>query len=338
VFAGQSDLIICDAAYETPLGLSNVLVPVEIQQDGGALLPTMCVSEAGFTDLTRNALEEHIVSTAGNSYRVNGEKLLQTLSAAKNGINKVASDVELAAIKVMADGQAAPHDPNGIVYQKLEEAELDVELPQMPQDPEHVSFAERLTSADGQARQLFGHNAVDDGRKMVGNQLARMGYSQTQVVVDDLSEDTIYYAVGIGTSAGMKVPVQVRDGNAMPPAFVVAAGSVRAFDKEGISELVKGEVDGRMLAVASPAFGLRPTELIKRVKEAVLDGNLVKAEDAINVLGEIDSDAQRVAIAILMQGLSGDEDKETPVAKTAQEEVRDVPYFMTHKVFFPDGV
>ncbi len=262
---------------------------------------------------------------------------MQTLSAAKNGVTKVASDVELAAIKVMAEGQPMPHDPNGIVYQRLDEPERDVDLPLVPQDPEHVSFAERLTSADGQARQLFGNTAVDKGRQMIGNHLARLGYPQTQIRVDDLSEDTIYYAVGIGTHAGLKVPVQISAGHAMPPNFVIAAGSVRPFDKDGLSELVKGEADGRMLAISSPAYGLRPTELIKRVKDAVADGNLPKAEDAINVLGEVDPDAQRVAIAILMQSLNGDEE-EAPLAKTASQEVRDVPYFMTHKVFFPDGV
>jgi hypothetical protein len=76
--------------------------------------------------------------------------------------------------------------------------------------------------------------------------------------------------------------------------------------------------------------------LIKQVRDAVNEGNLAKAEDAINVLGEIDKEAQKVAIAVLMQGLSGnDPDKE--MDKVANRKVNDVPYMMTHKVFFPEG-
>ena len=101
--------------------------------------------------------------------------------------------------------------------------------------------------------------------------------------------------------------------------------------------------------------GLKPSELVAQVKEAVLEGNLIKAEDAINVLGEVDKEAQKVAIAILMRGLSSPEEPgdqsadilaqafEVPGVNTTNgmvdlgdKQVRDVPVFNSYNMFFPE--
>jgi hypothetical protein len=222
----------------------------------------------------------------------------------------------------------------GVVYQKVEEQDPGVELPQVPQDPEHVAFAKRLTQPDGIARQFFGDRMVEQARTTIINELAKMGHRNAQVKVTDVSEDSIYFAVGLGTKAGLKVPVIVRDGVAMPPTIAIASGKVKAFTREGVAELM-GSSDSKMLAISSPAHGMRPKELMQQVREAAEDGNFVKAEDAINVLGELDKGAQKLAISIFLKSLNGEDDKE--LVKQA-EEVRDTPYFMTNKVFFPEGV
>lgn len=333
VFAGQSDLIICKATYETPKGQSNVLVPVEIQGDC-ALLPTIFISEAGATDLSRQAMEAHILSTAGNNYHIDGEKLLQALSAAKNGIPKIASVVEMAAMKVQADSEEPPQNMFA-VYSKLEEPVPDVQLPELPKDPETLSFAQRLAQPDGIARQVFGNNTVDAGRNMISKRMSRMGYRNVQVKVADVTDDTIYYVAGMGANTGLKIPVSVKNGLVQPLTVAIASGKVKEFSQAGVEELMANP-DGKLAAVTSAAYGMRPTELIERVREAAADGNLVKAEDAINVLGTVDPAAQKVAIGILMQALSGED--ESPELTKQASEVTDVPYFMTHKVFFPEGV
>lgn len=333
VFAGQEDLILCRAAYETPKGQSSVLIPIEIKDDH-ALLPTIFVSEAGFTDLDTETLTRHIISTAGRSFRADGEGILRVLSNAKNGIKKVASTVEMAAMKIRAAKEATPELP--AIFASMDNPIDPVKLPEIPKTAEEESFASRLSKPDGIARQVFGSQAVDAGRNMIAKRMARMGYRNVQVKVADVTDNTIYYAAALGVSAGIKVPVTIKNGVVNQPTVAIASGKVKEFSKAGLSELFE-KPDGKMAAVASPAYGLRPSELLERVKQAIADDNLVKAEDAINVLGEVDPKAQKQAIRMLMAALGGEE-----ITKTASVVVKDAcdvaPYFMTNKIFFPDGV
>jgi hypothetical protein len=335
-FAGRNDFIICNAVYETPRGHSHVLVPVEMKQ-GKALLPNMFLGEQGFVDLSTEALAEHIKSTAGSSYRVDGQKLLEVLSTAKHGVKKIASDVEMAAMKVRAAKQAPAYDPNSILYQKIDdpsESQLDVDAAAM--EPAHIKLSQRLVSPEGAAQFVFSQRTVEAGRQMLIRKMASFGYKNVQVRVADAEDDDIIYAVAVGTQAGIKVPVKVAGDKVLPATIFVAGDQFGAFNKEEVDAVVKsGAGDPRMLAKASPSHGLTPNELVQRVKDAVNEGNYPKAEDAINVLGDVDKQAQKVAIAIMMQTLSGGQD--TPVTKTASQEVKDTPQFMTHKIFFPEG-
>ena len=69
VVAGQSDIIICQATYETPKGHSSVLIPVEIKE-GHALAPGMFLSLGGFVSLNKTTLQEHLRATAGKSFQI----------------------------------------------------------------------------------------------------------------------------------------------------------------------------------------------------------------------------------------------------------------------------
>ncbi len=335
IFAGKNDIMLCTAAYDTPKGICNVLVPVELK-DGRALLPTMFLSKAGFADLTSENISQHIMETAGKSYKVNGEKLLEVLSNAKHGIKKIASTVEMAAIKIKAAKQSAAGDPNSIIGLKLEEVTPDVQLPQMPKTAEEETFAEKLSKPDGIARHLFSDRVVEAGRNMLVRKMGQLGYGGVQVKVAEVAEKSISYAVGIGNRGGMKVQVKVTGNLVEPPTFAVASGKIVSLTKAGIEAMLKESVDTRMLAAASPSYGLKPSELVQQVRDAVSEGNLARAEDAINVLGETDKEAQKTAIAILMQSLSPS-DPDGEMNKIAKREVKDVPYLMTHKIFFPEG-
>jgi hypothetical protein len=341
-FAGRNDLIFCKAVYETPNGQSHVLVPIELRQDK-ALLPTMFLSQNGFADLNKEALEDHIKTTAGQSYRVDGEKLIEVLSTAKNGIKKIASDVELAAMKIKAERDAPPHDPNSILYTKIDDpTQSELELPEVCQDPEQISFAERLNSPGGIAKFIHSDRVVESGRSMLVRKMGELGYRNAQVRVADVEDNSIIFAVAIGTNTGFKVPVKVHDNMVIPPTIFIADGELGALSKRSIDELVKaGTTDKKMLSKASPMYGLKPSELVQIVKDSVNEGNLPKAEDAIKVLGGIDRQAERVAIAILMQAISEtgkDPAKEhEEMTRVANQPVNDVPQMMTYKVFFPEG-
>lgn len=312
IFAGKDDILICNASYDTPKGQTNVLVPVEIAEGDKPLLPTMFLSTAGFVDLSRETLETHIESTAGKSYKVNGEELLKVLSTAKHGLQKVASDVDMAMIRMRAEtGTPAVFAQNNIVYQKIDDEPEETVVVKSD-----LSLDRKLASVNGQVEYLFGENVVSAGRAMLQRKFASMGYNKAQVsVADSKGTDTIFYAVALDRNSAVKVPVKVEDGMVIPPTVVIASGKVGEFSPAGIVSVLDGGTDSRMLAVANPMFGETAGQLLEKVKIAIHEGNTLAVEDAINVLSETDPVAYKTAVALFMESLSGKEMEKIATAK-----------------------
>jgi len=356
VFAGQEDLILCQASYETPKGSTSVVIPIEIKE-GSALFPTMFLGQDSFIDLQAPMLTQHIVSTAGKSFLADGEGLLKVLSTAKNGVKKVASGIEMAVIRLRSEKYGSDNntfDANGIIGLKVAEASEFVQDPQAEMSPEHFEFADRVTSPDGAARFIHSNRVVEAGRDIIIRKMTQFGYPNVQVKVANVSEREIDYAIGVGVNSAMLTQIKVVGNNVFPPNIAIASGKVKAFSQAGIKELVEDtSPDTRMLAASSMSAGLKPSELVQQVREAVAEGNLIKAEDAINVLGEVDKQAQKIAVAVLMQSLSdpmGSEGSEVGdksadimagvssnrMVQLANTKVRDVPVFNSYNVFFPE--
>lgn len=313
VVAGQEDLLICQATYDTPKGCTSVLVPVEVSKDGIVLLPTVFLTQAGFVDLTKESLEDHIASTAGKNFSVDVQQILQVVANAKNGVPEPLSEMEIIIAKTkVANGEISTHTANGILYQEVDKVQLEVATPRLA---EADSFEKNLASPVGIAEFTFGKMAVDVGRKMLKQALSNFGYSQANIAVSDVNSGTIFFAVSVDNKIGFKVPMKVDAGNVKFPNFIVASGSMHDFSKSGISDLIAtGDVDGKMMAVASPVYNLTSSELINQVRLAMADGNVDRAEDALSVLQHSGDQASfKIAFAIYNEGLSGR-------VKTAMEE------------------
>ena len=340
-FAGRKDIIICQAVHDTPLGIANVLIPVELIE-GRATLPQLFFTPSGFEEFDKEAYETHVLKVAGKGFRVDGAKLLDVLEQVKRGSSTIVNEVELAAIKVASEQGSTPSLENAIYYAELVDPKADVALPQMPETPE-AKFADTLGKPDGIARFIHGDKIVEAGRALVIRKFAELGYKSVQVSVADVERDKVFYAVAIGTGTGFKVPIDVVEGRVEQPKILFADGIVTAFTKEAISQIVKSGSGGnkRALAAASPCYDLKPTELLNIVAESVKEGNYIRAEEAINTLGEIDPQAQKVAISHMMSNIyaPGQSPAEEMVAlqKVAKQPVRDTPQFMTNKIFFPEG-
>ncbi len=340
-FAGRKDIIVVQAVHETPLGVSNVLIPVELKE-GKAILPSLFLSRFGFQDIEKSAYGTHLKATAGKAFRVDGSKLLDVLEQVKNGSSDVANEVEMAAIKIASEKGTRLHDPNAILYTQIDKETPDVQLPKMASN-EESRFAETLGKPDGVARFIHGDRVVEAGRSMLIRKLAEIGYKSVQVRVADVEQDKIFYAIALGTGTGLKVPVEVNGNMVIPPKVVYADNFITAFSKKAIDEVVATGSGGnrRALATASPCYDMKPTELLEVVKESIAEGNYLRAEDAINVLGEVDRHAQRVAIAHMMMNISesgkNPDSEISEMQRIAATPVRDVPQFMTHKIFFPEG-
>lgn len=347
-FAGREDLIIVQASHETPKGTAFALLPVELRE-GKAVMPSLFLSRAGFEDLSKEIYQKHIIDTAGKSFKVDGAKLLDVLQRVKKGSQSLCNDVELAAIKVASETGTPAIDQNSLLYAQMEDPHADIQLPKMAAT-EESKFAETLGKPDGVARFVHGDRVVEAGRAMLVRKFADMGYNSVQVKVDDVEEKKVFYAVAIGTGTGFKVPVEVSGTMVIPPKVAFAGDMVTAFSKQAIDEVVKSGLGGnkRALATASPCYDMKPTELLDVVKESVAEGNYIRAEDAINVLGEIDPHAQKVAIAHMMMNMGSElgndpSSKDTTgkaefseMHRLASQPVYDAPQFMTHKIFFPE--
>lgn len=340
-FAGRKDIIICQAIHETPVGNANVLIPVELIE-GKATLPQVFFSPSGFEDFEKEAYESNVRKVAGKGFRVDGAKLLDVLEQVKKGESSIVNEVELAAIKIASEQGSPSIDPNAIYYAELVDPKADVELPKMPVT-EESKFAETLGKPEGIAKFIHGDKIVEAGRALVVRKFAEFGYKGVQVKVAEVEQDKVYYAVAVGAGTGFEVPVEISDGRVAEPQIAVADGIVTAFTKDSISQVIKSGTGGnrRALAAATPCYALKPTELLDIVQKSVSEGNYTRAEEAINALGEIDPNAQKVAIAHLMSNIyePGQSPAEEMAARqsVAKQTVRDTPQFMTNKIFFPEG-
>lgn len=335
VFAGKQNMIVCKASYETPKGISDVLVPVEIS-DGKPLLPTIFLSRAGFLDLRLSDIKEHILQTAGKSYNIDGEKLLKALDTAKYGSSSNLSDVDRAIMKLAAAKETpAVYASDGVVYQELEKPIMDVQVPEYEQSSEVQSFAKRLDSAKGAASFLFGESIVEAGNSMIQRAFASFGYKNVQVAVADNDKNNIYYAVSLG-SAGMKVPVVVKEGRIQSPKILLATGHIYDFSAAGVKEVINAETkDVRMMGVASPMYDLKASELIVHIKEAMKDNDLTKAESALASLAvKGDESAYTAGLAVYMDGLNMKNNLTKNASKLEEKVKYEVPAFLAHKVIF----
>lgn len=301
VVAGQSDLLLCQATFETPRGHSNVLVPVEIKE-GHALIPTVFLSSVGFVDLTKSALENHILETAGQVFRVDAQQVLQVIATAKNGAPEPLSEMEIIIARTRS-AKGSNDSANNIINQQVDPAQIEVETPRLA---EADSFERKLASSQGIAEFTFGRQTIDVGRKMLKQDLTSLGYKHAHVTVADADETTVYFAVSVDGQAGFKVPMKVVDRVIQNPKIVISSGNLYQFSKEGISQVLASEaVDTQAIAVASPAYGLRAGELVEQVRVAIGQGNTDRAEDALVVLQASNQAAFKEALAIYQQGLNG---------------------------------
>jgi hypothetical protein len=293
----------------------------------------MFLSEAGFADLKANNLRQHILNTAGKSYNVDGEAVINVLAEAKYGPVKEANDVKKAKMKIAYEnGTPANYAFDGIVYQEIDNPKPEIKEAQAEIHPEIAGVAKSLESARGSAAFIFGDSVVNAGADQVKRTLAGFGFRNAQISVADNDSKNIYYAVSLGT-AGMKVPVAIKNGHAMPPTIAIAAGEIYELSAAGVKKVLSSDKkDIRMMGVASPCYNLKPSELITNIKEAMDSENFAKAEDALSALAASeDSDAYKAGLAVYMNKL-GMQNGLTKQAAKLEEKI-ETPILIDYKCF-----
>lgn len=303
VVAGQQDLLICKATYDTPRGDAVALIPIEMK-DNLALLPTVFLSQAGLMDLSKENIQQHIVTTAGKSFRVDAQKFLEIVSAAKNGPKKTLSEIDVILAKTAAaKGQFTTHTVDGVLYQEVDPKQVEVVVERTAESHE---FGKKLSSSAGAAELFFGKSVVDAGRKMITTAMKNFGFKHANVAVTDANQNNLFFAVSVDNTAAFKVPMKVVRNNVQYPSFAMAMGSIYDFSSVGINNIFKADqVDAKMMTAASPSYNLKSSELVKNVKEAMMEGNLAKAEDSITVLQQSgDTASYKIAFNMYLGGLN----------------------------------
>lgn len=324
---GRDYAILCQATYETPRGRSSVLIPVEVSA-GNAVVPNVFLTPAGFENLTEQNIASHIERTAGKSFRVNANQIFDIIKKAKFGTveetkvldmmagKKVASElnsVDRAVMLLKAKTGANGITQDGILYQQVDEETKGVELPESKQTQ---TFAEQLGSVAGQAEFIFGKLAVDMGSNWIRKELTDFGYSNPQVKVANVSDDSIIYAVSVG-GVGFKVPVKVANKKATQPAMVITAGGIEEFSRAGIKNAM-GASDIKASALALGYDISNPAALIREVEVSCQAGDMKRAGEALSALAATgDERATKYAFDIYMQTANGEIKTETaPKMKT----------------------
>lgn len=311
VQSGNENFIVVKADYDTPKGITSILVPVEVNKDK-ALELSVFMGNAGPQDLNHVNIKQYITQFAGSTLKVRAEDVVDVLTNAITTKTEV-SGAELALTKLNST-RGTVGSASGVVGLTVTASPKNVVV-DLPKSKSTDSFAAKFENGVGFANFKFGPEKVAVGRDLVARTAGYCGLTNHQVSVIDCDENTIYYAVS--ASAGrtaFKVPVKFANNKAMSPDIIVCNGSIYAFDKANVSKLLaRSEADHKVAAVASPQYGLKASELVDNVRAAMDEGNFSKAEDALNILQqEGDPTSYRVAFSLYVNGLS--------MTKTASQE------------------
>lgn len=297
-FGGSEEYIVCDAVYETPKGEAHILIPVEFSKSG-AIIPCSIVSKAGLFDLNKDTLKQTILSSAGKSIYVDSNLLLKSLSSmneikdlsefelqaliAQENVNnkKISKEASNYSVHPMYNGSSAICS-----YDICSDEGGEIKL---AESKETKVFASHLNSGNGIAEFQFGKEIVNNGRNLILNKMGSFGY-KPQISVSTVCDDSIIYAVGCDSRngpVGFEVIVEVKNNKPMIPSILAVEDSVFEFTKEGVEKVISNQIsDPKMVAVVSPYYGLKPSELINTIVEAANKNNYRLAEDALVVLSQ----------------------------------------------------
>ncbi len=324
---GSDKFIVIKADYETPKGVTSFYVPVEVTKTD-AIDPEVFMGNTGPQDLNNTTIKAYLHQQAGTKMKVAGTDILKALTTASSEKREVTA-AELAVTRLNATRQGRSEfagSPDGWLGLKVEAAaKEDVKL---PKSDEFFSFEKQFTSPQGLASWRFGADKVVAARDHIARELVSIGFTRPQVVVRDNDENTIFYSVSLDTGkVAFTVPVKIADGKITKPTILLCNGSIAPFDREGINQLVStNKVDAKAAAVASTMASLKPSEVITDLRKAVSEGNLSKAEDALNVLANSgDAKAYATAFSIYMTAMAGNKVEETHCAKMVKGKVSEYP-------------
>lgn len=302
---GNEKFIVVEASYETPKGLTSLYVPIQIK-DNRVLSPSVFIGNSGPQELNNLNIKDYVTSYAGNKLKLSGTNVLNVITKSASEDREV-SDVELAVARLNSNkNEKQEYFSNQILSQSVDNEVKEI---QMPRYSEFSHLEHKFTSPSGIASFNFGEDKVKLAREVVARNLNSFGFKNAQITVSDSNENTVFCAVALDSGrVAFTVPVKIQDNKVSSPEVMLCSGSINQFSADGIKKLYASNItDYSAAATASPHYGLKASDLIDAVRDAVSDNNLAKAEDALNVLAESgDAQAYASGFKIYAAGLTGE--------------------------------
>lgn len=292
--SGNASCILCSASVDTPKGVSTVFVPVEIK-NACVVSPSMFIGNNGAEILTKDSFNSYILNNIGKK----SNQVVKTIKEASE-----LSQVDLAVNRL----NSLKEKTAALVEDNSEYTEIT--FPSYVDD-EMKAFASNLETPYGLATFTFGKDKMKIANDVVVNKLIGLGLDRAQISVSSNDETTITYAVSANNGQlGFYVPVRISDGRVHEPTYVIANGGIESFSRNGLNRLTS-MIDNKAAAFASPLQHLKASELVEKVREAVVSKNYSRAEEALNILMQSGDDkAYKVAMNEYVGGLKDVEAKE----------------------------
>lgn len=304
VIAGNANLLIARACYESPKGEVSALIPVDVINN----MPVMAgcfVGENGLEKLSKDTLINHLKTTAGKSLKVNAEQVLNYISNYGN-INEV--ELAVQKMKTASLNNNFTLDHLGLVYSNPEElfkSASEIEMPQYELPEELSGFAKQLSTTAGEAELIFGKQNVESARNVLSKQLKSLGFN-CQLGIANLTKDHVVFAAKLDHAKAVNIPIKIANNQVFLPTIAIANGEIAEFSKEGLSSLIENNTDNKALMYASSHAELTSQEVLISLAQALKEENLLKAEDALHALAFLDQESFNIGNEMYMSALAGD--------------------------------
>lgn len=307
VSCGNNDYLLVEAGYETPKGITSILIPVEVLNDKVSVAGGF-IGNKGAVKLAHTELKNYILENSGIGLKVAATDILNSMI--KNAGVENLNEVEIAAIKLKTKTASVP----GIYVEATEDiVDNTIKTPEISE--EFKNFSEQLNSVAGMAEFKFGKDLVKSAANVVYNKLNNLGYRNSQIKIANLTDKSVIFAVKVAGLA-FTTTVKFENKKVLNPNYIVANSDIISFDKIGLSKLAnENNYDYKAAATANSMNSLNDGDLVENVRAAINEGNLAKAEDTLNVLAHKNNKiAYLNAFEIYSKALSNNENGKVATA------------------------
>lgn len=306
VVEGNDKFLVVKAEYHTPKGATSFYIPVEVKLNKIAE-PELFMGNTGPQELNHLNIKKYLTSFAGDKLKINPAEMLTVLASAMDG-NRAVTDAELAVIRLNSNKRANDSFfTNQVTGQEIDApATPDVNSP--PRTTESFSFEDKFSTPVGLASVNFGTDKVKLGNDLIARHLNSFGYKNHRITVANSDNNAIFYGVSLDSGkVAFTVPVKVVANKMSEPSVLLCDGVVSSFSADTINKLyMENTSDVKVAAFTSAQYGLKPSELITNIRDAVKDNNFVKAEDALNILKQAsDVKAYAIGFKVYSSALAG---------------------------------